>query len=118
MMKRTLIAAACACTLFALGCDNEPVNAPPPPPPPARYAGEVPPLVRLAERNGFRAGYDDGARDAYYRAGYAPRRGDAYRDAPGYDYRLGPIQPYVDSFRGAYLSGYERGFYDGGPDRR
>ncbi len=95
------------------GCyEKEAVYAPVPPPPPAPvYQGQVPPLVQLAERNGYRAGYDDGNRDAYYRAGYQPRNNRTYEEAPGYDYRLGPIPPYVDAFRNAYLRGYDRAFY-------
>ena len=103
-MKKLLIAIAALLACATIGCETEPINAPAPPHPPL-YQGEVPPLIRSAERNGFRAGY-------------APRRDEKYRDAPGYDYRLGPIQPYVDAFRNSYLSGYERGFYDRGPDPR
>ena len=80
-------------------------------PAPVSYGSQVPPLVQLADRNGFRAGFDDGNRDLYYRAGYDPRRNPAYRDAPGYDYHLGPIPPYVDAFRIAYLRGYDKAFY-------
>ena len=109
-MNRTLLLSFAAATLFFAGCYSEPVYAPPPPPAP-NYAGQVPPLVQLADSNGFRAGSDDGARDAYYRAGYAPRRDRKYRDAPGYDYRLGPIPPYVDAFRRAYLRGYNSAYY-------
>lgn len=97
--------------LSVFGCErNEVYASAPPPPPPIAYAREVPPLVQLAQRNGFRAGQDDGARDAYYRADYGPRRNETYTGAPGYDYRLGPIQPYVDAFRNAYLRGYDKGF--------
>ena len=92
------------------GCRRQQAYAPPPPPP-VSYAGQVPPLIQSAQRNGFRAGQDDGARDAYYRAGYTPRRDRRYTDAPGYNYQLGPIQPYVDAFRNAYLRGYDQGYY-------
>ncbi len=98
--------------LLLAGCRHEEAYAPaPPPPPPVSYVGQVPQLIQQAQRNGFRAGVDNGARDAYYRAGYTPRRDRRYTDAPGYDYRLGPIQPYVDAFRNAYLRGYDQGFY-------
>ena len=112
-MNRISIASAAAmlCAAFALaGCNNEHASAPLPPPPPS-YAGQVPPIVQLAQRNGYRAGFDDGGRDAYYNAGYTPRRDEKYRDSPGYDYRLGPIPVYVDAYRNAYLRGYDKGFY-------
>ena len=107
-MNRTLLLSLAAATLLVTGCYHEPVYAPPPPAP--LYQGP-PPLVQLAESNGFRAGSDDGARDAYYRAGYSPRRDRKFHDAPGYDYRLGPIRPYVQAFRSAYLRGYNEAYY-------
>lgn len=117
-MKRFTVALGAIGALILGGCDNQPAYAPPPPPPPpVSYAGQVPPLIQLAERNGGHAGFDDGARDAYYHAGYGPRRDQNYADAPGYDYRLGPIHPYVDAYRAAYLRAYDRGFY-GPPDVR
>ena len=85
--------------------------APPPPPPPVVYPGEVPPLVRVADQNGYRAGFDEGSRDVYNGAGYRPRKGRIYHDAPGYDYRLGPLPPYVDAFRNAYVRGYDQAYY-------
>jgi hypothetical protein len=115
-MKQLLVIPAMLAILTLSGCEPEPIYAPAPPPPPV-YTGEVPPLVRLAERNGYRAGFDDGGRDAYYHAGYTPRRDEKYRDAPGYDYRLGPSPPYVDSFRSAYLRGYDNGYYGRQDDR-
>ncbi len=103
---------SCHWRLSLYGCSHEEAYAPAPPPAAAGcLSRQVPPLVQSAQRNGFRAGQDDGARDAYYRAGYTPRRDRRYTDAPGYDYRLGPIQPYVDAFRNAYLRGYDSGFY-------
>jgi hypothetical protein len=102
-MNRPLLFLLSAAGLCFTGCYSEQVSAPAPPPAPY-YGAQLPPLVQLADNNGFRAGSDDGARDAYYHAGY-------YRDAPGYDYRLGPIPPYVDAFRRAYLRGYDRAFY-------
>ena len=96
------------------GCSHRDYYAyPPPPPPVAAYPGEVPPLVRLADQNGFRAGFDEGNRDVYNHAGYRPRKGRIYHDAPGYDYRLGPIPPYVDAFRSAYVRGYDQAFARG-----
>jgi hypothetical protein len=140
-MNRLLLLPIAAAVLLMGGCyDEASTNAPAPPPPPyypatagnsypsyppdrsypdrsypdrprRDYGREVPPLVRLGERNGFRAGLDDGARDAYYHAGYGPRQDRKFEDAPGYDYRLGPIPPYVEAFRRAYLRGYEQGFH-------
>ncbi len=82
--------------------------ASPPPPPPQAYR-EVPPLVQLAEQTGYRAGLDEGARDAY-RGDYHPRADRAFHDTPGYDPQLGPYPPYRDAFRSAYLRGYDRNF--------
>jgi hypothetical protein len=81
-----------------------------PPPPPGAYV-EPAPLIQLADRNGFRAGQEDGARDAYSGRGYHPQADRPFRNAPGYDPALGPHAPYVEHFRGAYLRGYDRGFY-------
>jgi len=109
-MNRRLPLLLAAATLCFAGCYSEPISAPPPPPAPY-YGPQLPPIVQLADSNGYRAGADDGARDAYYHAGYTPRRDAKYRDAPGYDYRLGPIPPYVDAFRRAYLRGYDHAYY-------
>jgi hypothetical protein len=56
-------------------------------------------------------GLDEGSRASSYGARYAPRRTAAYRDAPGYDPNLGPANVYVNTFRNAYLSGYDKGYY-------
>ena len=105
---RPLGTAAAGLLLLALaGCSEEAYNPPPPPPPPAVVA---PPLVQLAERNGFMTGRTDGARAAEAGAPPDPRRTRAYYDTPGYDPRLGPFEPYQNAFRLAYLRGYERGF--------
>ena len=107
-MNRLLLVSAVVFLLGMTGCDHRAYYAPTPV---VAYTNQVPPLVQAARQNGYHSGYDDGARDAYYRAGFAPRRDRNFHDAPGYDYRLGPIHPYVDSFREAYLRGYENGFY-------
>jgi len=65
----------------------------------------------MAEANGFRAGVDEGSRDAANGFGYAPQRGRLYRQAPGYDPNYGPRGPYVQYFRSAYVRGYDKGFY-------
>ena len=93
-------------TLFATGCASH-VYAGPPPPPPG-YA--VPPLIERADREGFRMGSDDGARDAYNGRGYRPRADRKFKETPGYDPALGPYPPYRDRFRAAYLRGYSRGY--------
>ena len=98
-----------AATLFAAGCASHPyyyAQGPPPPP----YAS-VPPLIARADHEGFRAGAQDGARDAYSGFGYQPRRDRKYHDTPGYDAALGPFGPYRDAFRSAYLRGYDQSFY-------
>ncbi len=111
-MKQMYTALLPVVLLAVVGCEHEQLYAPAPPPPPQiSYAGQVPPLVQLAQRNGYRAGQDEGAREAYYRGQYSPRSTETYSAAPGYDYHLGPIQPYVDAFRNAYLRGYDKGFY-------
>jgi len=98
--------------LLSVGCSSPHryayVAATPPPPPPY---GSVPPLIDVANREGFRMGSDAGVRDAYRGFGYQPRRGRAFHDTPGYDPALGPYGAYRDAFRNAYLQGYDRGFY-------
>lgn len=108
--SRTLLFSfAGTAALFATaGCASHPYYPPPPPPPPA-YA-QRPPLIDLADRNGFRAGTDDGARDAYNGRGYRPQHDRNFRDTPGYDPALGPFEPYRRAFRDAYLRGYDNGF--------
>ena len=108
-MKRLLVLPALAAIVSLLGCYDHPYYAPPPPPAPI-YAPPAT-LLDLANRNGFHAGIQDGARDAYNGYAFAPRRTGAYRDAPGYDPQLGPVEPYVNTFRNSYLAGYDKGFY-------
>jgi hypothetical protein len=95
-----------AAVLFSTGCAQRTYYAAPPPPPPGPS-----PLVESAEHNGFRAGMDNGARDAYNGFGYHPKRDRSFHDTPGYDPRFGPYGPYQSYFRNAYLRGYDKGFY-------
>src|SRR5579875_2014227 len=108
-LSRFVVPLIAAGTIFTAGCAHQTYYAPPPPPPPA-YS--VPPLIAQAQRDGFRAGRDDGARDAYIHFGYHPRRDRKYHDCPGYNPALGPFGPYRDAFRNAYLRGYYKGFYN------
>jgi hypothetical protein len=105
--KTALTLAGSATLLVATGCASHPYY-PPPPPPPA-YS-QRPPLIELADHNGFRFGSDNGARDAYEGRGYRPQRDRAFHDTPGYDPNLGPFEPYRRAFRDAYLRGYDNGF--------
>lgn len=109
--SRSLLLLSASLAFGLSGCAHRTyyVAPPPPPPPPPQAYREVPPLIQLAERNGYRAGVDKGARDAY-QSGYHPRDDRAFRDTPGYDPRLGPYQPYRDAFREAFLRGYDRNF--------
>ena len=52
-----------------------------------------------------------GLRDSNYGLRFSPRRTPAYRDTPGYDPQLGPFGAYRNAFRGAYLRGYDWGYY-------
>ncbi len=97
-----------AATLFATGCASRPYYAPGPPSPP--YGG-VSPLIQRAQSEGFRAGTNDGARDAHSGFGYRPKRDRKFHDTPGYNPAMGPFGPYRDIFRNAYLRGYNSGFY-------
>ena len=94
--------------LSVLGCAARPYYAAPPPPPPA-YA-QRPPLIQLAEQNGFRTGESNGARDAYEGRGYRAQADRAFHNTPGYDPNLGPFGPYQRAFRDAYVRGYDNGF--------
>jgi len=96
--------------LLATGCASDQGYAAAPPPPPPPIYRERPPLVDVAQHQGYRAGVDDGARDAYYGRGSRPERDRNFRDTPGYDPRLGPYEPYRDTFRRAYVRGYASGF--------
>jgi hypothetical protein len=101
------VAAAC---LLTTGCASHPYYYAAPPPPPPPYGG-VPPLIERADHEGFRAGSEDGARDAYNGFGHHPERDRKFRDAPGYDPSLGPFGPYRDAFRQSYVRGYNQAFY-------
>ena len=88
-MKRLPFALIAACSLAMLAATVcHPAYYPPPPPPPPM---QQPPLVQLAERNGFETGRSDGARDASYGAAFHARNTRAYHDTPGYDPQLGPF---------------------------
>jgi hypothetical protein len=101
----SLLTAACLATA---GCASHPYYAVAPAPPP--YNG-VPPVIAHADREGFRAGSEDGARDAYNGSGHHPERDRRYHDTPGYDPALGPFGPYRNEFRSAYIRGYDQAFY-------
>jgi hypothetical protein len=106
--KRLLLATTSSLLLAAgLGCAH---HYPPPPPPPPPVA-EAPPIIQLAEHNGFETGRSEGAGASMNGLPFAPRRTRAYHDTPGYDPHLGPFGPYQNAFRNAYLRGYDKGFY-------
>jgi hypothetical protein len=107
-MRRLTLPTALFATLLVTGCGPRTYYGPPPPPPPG-YA--VPPLIAQAERDGFRMGNEDGARDAYQGRGYHPRGDRNFKVTPGYDPAMGPYPPYRDRFRNSYLRGYDRGYY-------
>jgi hypothetical protein len=108
MMKSArILFSVAASVVFAasLGCAHN--YGPPPPPPPI---GQAPPIVDLADHNGFETGRADGARDSINGLRYGARRTRAYHDTPGYDPHLGPFHVYQNAFRNAYLRGYDRGY--------
>jgi hypothetical protein len=105
--RLALLSMISATALLMAGCAPH-YYGPPPPPPPG-----VSSLIVRADHEGFRAGRDDGARDAYYRTGYHPQRDRAYHDTPGYEPELGPYGPYREAFRRSYLQGYDQGFHRG-----
>ena len=96
----TLAASAC---LLISGCTQR-VYAPPPP---GAYGS---PLIQQADDRGYRAGFNDGSRDAVNGTGYHPRRDRKYAETPGYEPSFGPYPPYRDAFRNAYLRGYANAF--------
>jgi len=104
--RLSLVLAGTATLLAATGCASHAYYAPPPPP---AYA-QRPPLIELADRNGFQTGSADGARDAYNGRPFSPQHTRAFHDTPGYDPNLGPFEPYRHAFRDAYLRGYDAGF--------
>ena len=104
-----LCLAGCGALLATTGCASHHYYAYAPPPPPV-YAQQRPPLIQVAEQNGFRAGSNAGARDAVRGYGYHAKRDRDFHDAPGYDPTLGPFDAYRHAFRDAYLRGYDAGF--------
>jgi hypothetical protein len=98
-----LVSVSC---LFAAGCAQHPYYVAAP----ATYAS-APPLIERADRDGFRSGSEDGARDAYNGFAHRPERDRKFHDTPGYDPALGPYGPYRDAFRRAYVRGYDQAFY-------
>jgi len=104
-----VLVAASSLFLFAgLGCAPRYVTPPPPPP-----GAQLPPLLQLADRNGFETGRSDGAHAVESGIPPSPRRTRAYHDTPGYDPQLGPFGAYRDAFRNAYLRGYDKGYRRG-----
>jgi hypothetical protein len=110
--SRIVVLSFAGSLIFAVGCSSPRHYAyvAPPPLPPLAY-GAVSPLVERATHEGFRMGSDAGVRDAYRGAHYQPKRYPAFHDTPGYDPAFGPYGPYRDTFRNAFLQGYDRGFY-------
>ena len=108
--RSLVLSLAGAATLLAVtGCASHPYYAAAPPPPPQAYE-QRPPLIELADRNGFQTGNTDGARDAYDGRRFNPQHTRAFHDTPGYNPNLGPFEPYRRAFRDAYLRGYDAGF--------
>ncbi|HEU5341241.1 hypothetical protein [Edaphobacter sp.] len=106
-LSRLAVPLIAAGILLTAGCSHQTyyVSAPPPPP-----VNEVPPMIAHARHEGYRAGQDDAARDLYNRSGYHPRNNWKYRDTPGFQPGMGPFADYQNTFRLAYLSGYEAAF--------
>ena len=104
-VRLALLSMISAAVLLMAGCAPHYYGYAPPPPP------GVPSLIERANHEGFMAGHDDGARDAYYGGGYHPQRDRKFHNTPGYEPALGPYGPYRDSFRRSYLQGYDQGFY-------
>jgi hypothetical protein len=102
-----------AAGLFSLtGCAHHTTYvAVAPPPPPPGYREQAPPLVQVADRNGFDAGMHAGSHDAMSGRGYQPRHDRAFHDTPGYDPSLGPLPVYRNAFHNAYMRGYDQGFH-------
>lgn len=107
-MKKLLLVPAAALLFSLAGCADHVYQVDHPFPPPTLGPSA---LLQLADGNGYRAGFEDGRRDAYYNTTYRARRNPIYAQAPGYDDRLGPPEPYVNGFRLAYLRGYDQGFH-------
>jgi hypothetical protein len=104
-------AAVSAAGLFSLtGCAHHTTYVAVAPPPPG-YREQAPPMVQVADRNGFQAGVDAGSHDAMSGRGYQPRHSRAFHDTPGYDPALGPLPVYRSAFRNSYMRGYDQGFH-------
>lgn len=107
-LSRLILPFVAAGVLLTAGCaKNYYAAAPPPPPPPV---DTVSPMVAHARHEGYRSGQDDAVRDLYYRTGYHPRNNWKYRDTPGFQPGMGPFGVYQNTFRLAYLSGYDHGY--------
>ena len=77
-----------------------------------------------AREQGYRNGYQDGARAGQYdrERGYRFRfKNDQWEDAPGYEHRMGSPGQYKSAYRHGYEDGYRRSFasfaYRRGGDR-
>jgi hypothetical protein len=101
-----LVAVSSLALFGALGCHEVYVAQAPPPPPTV----QVPPIVQLADHNGFETGRGDGERAAVNGWPPEPRRSRAYAETPGYDRHLGPFDVYQNEFRLAYLRGFDKGY--------
>ena len=105
---RALLLLPVAALLIA-GCSSNHYYAPAPPPPPYGYRGQ-PQQIDMAERQGFRAGVDDGTRDAYAGKKFRPEHDRKFHEPPGYDPQMGPYGVYRDAFRNGYVHGYANGY--------
>jgi hypothetical protein len=73
---------------------------------------------QAAYDNGYRAGYEQGEREARGRERYGYERHGRYRSGDyGYDNRYGQRNDYRDAFRTGFASGYDRGYYAYGGGR-
>lgn len=105
--RLALVCMLTAAALATAGCGPHYYAAAPPPPPAYGNPGA---LVDRADHAGYRAGFDNGARDVANGFGYHAQKGPIYHDTVGYDPSLGPFGPYRDYFRRAYVRGYDEGF--------
>jgi hypothetical protein len=108
-MKHFSLPVLAASLLVLTGCARHTYVAVAPPPPPG-YGQQAPPIIQVAERNGFSAGSEGGFRDAQS-GHYHPQHDHAFHATPGYDPSLGPLPVYRSAFRSAYLRGYDQGFH-------
>ena len=95
--------------LLTAGCSSNRYYAATPPPPPYAFRGQAQ-QIDFAEHQGFRAGVDDGARDAYAGHKFKPEHDRKFHDTPGYDPQMGPYGPYRDACRNGYVHGYANGY--------